>query len=277
LDLIKLTTAAQTIIALVQSHQAANCCPLCHHPSSRIHSRYIRHLLDLPWHGVAMRGELHVRRFFCDESSCRRRIFTERLPQVVAPYARRTARLDEWFRLVGLALGGEAGACLLRRRGVCTSPDALLSPIRSLRYAVPIAPRAVGIDEFAFRRGRVFATILVDRETRRVIDVVPDCDQATVQRWRENHPSIEVVSRDRATNFGEAIRQGAPQAIQVADRWHVLENLGNRLETFWRERKTLLQTPRQALLDAHSPLRCQRRCKKAHRRSRCAPPDFFIR
>src|SRR6185437_3902340 len=100
LDLIKLTTAAQTIIALVQSHQAANCCPLCHHPSSRIHSRYIRHLLDLPWHGVAMRVELHVRRFFCDESSCRRRIFTERLPQVVAPYARRTARLDEWFRLV---------------------------------------------------------------------------------------------------------------------------------------------------------------------------------
>ena len=209
LDLIKLMATAQHITAIIQSRQEVSRCPLCHHPSSRIHSRYIRHLLDLPWHGVAMRLELHVRRFFCDEPACRRHIFTERFSQVVAPYARRTSRLDDWFKLVGLALGGEAGARLLRGMGVATSPDALLMYIRSLPYTVPTSPRVVGIDEFAFRRGRVFGTILVDLERRRVLDLLPDCDQETVKRWLQQHSSIEIVSRDRAANFGEAIRQGA--------------------------------------------------------------------
>jgi len=265
LDLIKLMATAQHITAIIQSRQEVSRCPLCHHPSSRIHSRYIRHLLDLPWHGVAMRLELHVRRFFCDEPACRRHIFTERFSQVVAPYARRTSRLDDWFKLVGLALGGEAGARLLRGMGVATSPDALLMYIRSLPYTVPTSPRVVGIDEFAFRRGRVFGTILVDLERRRVLDLLPDCDQETVKRWLQQHSSIEIVSRDRAANFGEAIRQGAPQAIQVADRWHVLDNLGHRIETFWREHKDRLQTSRQLLLAAHPSL--HNRTDRMERRS----------
>lgn len=254
LDLVKLTTTAWSVTAIVRSHHVTSNCPLCDRSSSRIHSRYVRHLLDLPWHGVAMRLELQVSRFFCDDSACRRKIFTERLPDVVAPYARRTVQLDDWFRLVGLALGGEAGTRLLRNKSINTSPDALLAHIRSLAYTVPSMPRVVGIDEFSFRRGRVFGTILVDLETRHVLDLLPDCESTTIIQWLLQHPRIEIVSRDRAINFGEAIRQGAPQATQVADRWHVLENLGKRIEMFWHEHKALLQTSRQLLLDTHPPL-----------------------
>jgi len=212
-----------------------------------------------------MRLALFTRRFFCDTRECPRRIFTERLPGIVAPYARRTVQVDIWLHLVGLAVGGEAGARLLSSLGVHTSPDTVLASVRSLMVPPYAPPRVVGVDEFAFRRGRVFGTILVDLETHRILDLLPDCTVATVQQWLQQYPSIEIVSRDRATNFGEAIRQGAPQAMQVADRWHVLENLGKRVETFWREHKSWLQTPRQVLLDAHPPLR--NRTDRMERRS----------
>ena len=113
----------------------------------------------------------------------------------------------------------------------------------------------VGVDEFAFRRGRIFGTVVVDLETHCIIDLLPNCERATVVQWLQAHPSIQIVSRDRAYNFGEAIREGAPAATQVADRWHLLANLGERLEEFWRERKALLRTPRQRVLDANPGLR----------------------
>jgi transposase len=113
----------------------------------------------------------------------------------------------------------------------------------------------IGIDEFAFRRGGVFGTIIVDLLTHRVLDLLPDRETDTVVHWLQAHPSVQTVSRDRAYNFGEAIRQGAPQAMQVADRWHLLANLGEQVEDFWREHKALLRTPRQTLLDANPALR----------------------
>jgi transposase len=265
LTLIKLTTTADAITAHMQTSERTSSCPLCHQPSSRVHSHYFRSLVDLPLHGVTMRLALLTRRFFCATVDCPRRIFTERLPGIVTPYARRTVQVDIWLHLVGLALGGEAGARLLSSLGIQRSPDTVLASIRSLMAPPYAPPRVVGVDEFAFRRGRVFGTILVDWETHHILDLLPDCTVATVQQWLQHHPSIEMVSRDRATNFGEAIRQGAPQAIQVADRWHVLENLGKRGEMFWREHKDRLQTPRQVQLDAHPPLR--NRTDRMERRS----------
>jgi transposase len=253
--LLRFVAERTSITAVVMSCQERSDCPLCHQPAGRVQSRYVRHLLDLPWQGVALRLELHTRRFFCDTPDCPRCIFTERFATDIAPYARRTLRLEHWFRLVGLALGGEAGARFLRELGVLTSPDTLLVRLRTLTVPTTRAPRVIGIDEFAFRRGRRFGTLVVDLETHRLLDLLPDCERATVVNWLQEHPSIEIVSRDRAYNYGEAIRQGAPQAQQVADRWHLLANLGERLEEFWRERKALLRTPRQTILDTHPALK----------------------
>jgi len=197
-----------------------------------------------------MRLHLHVRRFFCDTATCKRRIFAERLPEVVAPYAHRTQRLDGWLTIVGLALGGEAGARLLRAFGVKSSPTTLLRHIKTLPLASLEPSAVVGIDEFGFRRGRRFGTIIVDLVSHRVLDLLPDVARETVVAWLRRYPHIQIVSRDRAYNFGEAIGQGAPQARQIADRFHLLQNLGERVEAILRNHKAALKTPRGEVLAA---------------------------
>ncbi len=141
LDLICLRAEAQciTLTACTTAPEAG--CPLCGKSSDRIHSRYVRTLADLPWQGIPVRMSLHVRRFFCEEPTCERQIFAERLPAVAAHYARRTGRLDEWFTHVSFALGGEAGARLLQELGAKVSGDTLLKHIRSLHLEGAATPR----------------------------------------------------------------------------------------------------------------------------------------
>lgn len=191
--------------------------------------------------GWAVRLELHVRRFFCQNKECVRRIFTERLASVVVPYARRTMRLTDVFTLIGFALGGEAGKQLAEGMGLQTSPDTLLRLIRSTPEADAVTPRVLGVDDFSFRRGRLFGTILVDLEKRIPIDLLPDRDAETLEKWLKAHPGVEIVSRDRAGNYAEGARKGAPKAQQVADRFHLLKNLGENLEGFFLNKKGLLK------------------------------------
>jgi transposase len=240
LDLIgvRATQNAFTLAARTSSRVAR--CPVCCARSARVHSHYTRTLADLPWQGIPVTVRLRVRRFFCEQKSCNQVIFAERLPGLAAHYARRTERLEGWFTHVSFALGGEAGSRLLRDLGVVVSGDTLLSHIRSMRLPSHDTPRVLSVDDFAFRRGTRYGTVLVDLERRALVDVLSDRSADTFARWLSEHPGVEVVSRDRGGEYAEAARRVVPHAVQVADRFHLLKNLGDVASRVFRQHAEVL-------------------------------------
>ena len=220
----------------VSSGTGRSCCPLCGRVSSRVHSRYLRTVSDLPWHGVSVALEVRARRFFCDEPSCERRIFCERLPEVAAR-ARKTNRLEGALLAIVLELGGRAGARLAAELGLLAGRDALLSRAKRTAPTGAEKVKVLGIDDFAFRRGARYGTILVDLERRRVVDLLPERSQESLVAWLERQPGVETVTRDRSNIYREALAKGAPEAIQIADRWHLLHNLAQTIEEFLLQKR----------------------------------------
>ena len=163
---------------------------------------------------------------------CARRIFTEPLPLVVKRYARKTVRLADALRELAFLAGGEAAARIAKAFGLLVSSDALLDNLKAAQSNAVTSIRVLGVDDFAFKKGRRYGTILVDLERRLPLDLLPNREPQTLALWLKAHPGIEVVSRDRAPAYSEGARCGAPQAVQVADRWHLLKNLGDALERF---------------------------------------------
>jgi hypothetical protein len=202
-------------------------CPACGQATPRVHSRYWRKVADPPWHDRTVPWRIQVRRFRC--CHCPGRIFAERLPSLTAAKARRSGWLARAQTEIGLMLGGEAGARLSHRLAMPVSGDTVLRLIRRQALLPCPAPRVVGVDDWAWRRGRRYGTIVCDLERHRVIDLLPGRSAAPIRRWLAAHPGITVISRDRAGPYADAARSGAPGATQVADRWHLLVNASEAL------------------------------------------------
>ena len=215
-------------------------CPDCATLGKRVHSSYWRTLGERPAIGRKLAIRLRVRRYFCDRKRCDRLTFVEQVPGLSEPYRRSSLGLKQWLRAVAAELGGRAGERLCRTLNLRVGRTRLLELLEAPEVPAR-APRVLGVDEFAFRRGRTYGTMLVDIEAGTVVDVLPDRTSETFAAWLREHPGVEVVCRDRATAYTKAVKEAAPDAIEVADRWHLLQSLSKAVEKACHQHRTCLR------------------------------------
>lgn len=205
-------------------------CPVCGTVARRVHSRYKRTVRDLSIQKVQIILYLYVRKFYCDHRECQRRIFTERLPQVTSPHGRFTFGLRQFLGQLGREHGGASGAKSAAHSGIRVTERSILRFMHTLALAPISAPRIIGLDDWAWKRGQRYGAIVVDLERSKPIALLADRSQPTVARWLRDHPTIQIVARDRGKEFTAAITEALPKAVHVADRWHLAKNLTERLD-----------------------------------------------
>lgn len=260
---IKQTIAtAGNLVVYAEATRKEACCPDCRQPSSRHHSRYIRRVQDTPIGSQAVELHIRSRRFRCVSPDCPRRTFVEQHSEVVPRRGRRTDRLTANLTHIGLTAGGQAGARLAMRLQMPTSGDTLLRLLRRIDLPPTEIPTVIGIDDWAFCKGKKYGTIIVDLERRCPIDLLPSRHFDAVQQWLQEQSSVAIVARDRSGEYREAATSGAPQALQVADRWHLVQNLRQAVERYLTRRYSSLNrlpSPEIAFAPSSSSLGQRRR------------------
>lgn len=238
LEELPITEEGITLLASLTTERGI--CPDCQTPSIRVHSRYQRRLQDLPSSGLSVQMRLQVRRFFCDNPMCSRKTFAEAPSDLAGRSARKTVRLIDTLKQLGFALGGEQGARIASVLKIDCSADTFLRLIRKTSLTTHATPTHLGVDDWAFHRNVSYGTILVDLQDHHVIDLLPDRAATTLETWLVAHPGVQLMSRDRAGEYATGARKGAPDAVQVADRFHMQKNLGEAVERiFQRHREAL--------------------------------------
>ncbi len=225
-------------------------CPLCQQLSERIHGKYGRTVADVTCGGRRVTLALTVRKFVCGTPDCPRKIFTERLSDLVQSYARMTNRLALALQILGFATCGQLGERFAPKLGMQVSGPTLLRRMRTCSYAPPASVAVVGIDDWAWKKGATYGTILVDLQSHKPIDLLPDRTAETAEAWLRTHPEVEIVSRDRGGDYAAAARKGASQAQQVADKFHLLKNLRERLKDLMDRRHSCLPEVEETKADA---------------------------
>jgi transposase len=232
LEITSVSETAEGVLVHVTSHRSRSLCPQCSMSSSAIHSSYRRHPRDLPCVGRPIRLLFTVRKFFCRNPDCSRKVFTERLPDFIEASSRLTKRLRTAIQDIGFATCGKGGEQLSDKLGIPISDATVLWSL----FLAPLPEvgqvHVVGVDDWSWRRGKRFGSILVNLETHKIVGLLADREAESVRQWLAAHPEIDVVSRDRGATYIDGATWGAPQATQVADRWHILSNLGDAVEEF---------------------------------------------
>lgn len=245
----RVVTNCQQVLVLGHTTASSACCPRCGSPSHRVHSYYQRQVQELPCLGRSVRLLLRVRRFRCLELRCPQQTFAESLAGLAPRYARRSIGQQQALQEFGLTLGGQAGAKLARRLGYGpVSGQTLLRAVQQVPLPPVPTPRVLGVDDWAWRKGRRYGTILCDGVSGRVIDLLAEHTSEALASWLRQHPGVELITRDRSKICRRAAQQAAPQAIQVADRFHLLKNLQEQVA-----QALARQPPRALLLETSQP------------------------
>ena len=241
MDVDSIEVQEQTVVVHLHATSPTASCPHCGTAGSRIHSRYERTIADVAFAGRSLVLKLLVRKWICSEASCSRHIFAERFPELVQRYARMTNRLVETLQSVGVITNGADAAQIASSFGVPTTAKTIIRRVLQLPIPDEGEVAKVGIDEWAWKKGQRYGTILVDLEKRRVAQLLAERSVETSKAWLRTHPEIDLVSRDRGKIFREAATEGAPQANQVVDRFHLQKNFAEALEKFFRQQERALK------------------------------------
>ena len=233
----------QGLVLTARSNKTAAACPVCGVTSAKVSGYYQRHPADLPLAGYLTKFCLKVKRFYCLNRYCTRTTFAESFDPWLVRYAHRSGRLSDTQSYVAVMLSAKASEDLLEQLAMPVSHDTALNLVCKRSAAPQATPRVLGVDDFALRKRETYGTLLLDLETHKVVDVLPDRTSATLISWLKAHPGIGVISRDRSQEYKSACDEGAPEAVQVADRWHLLKNFGDLLKRWFERHKKYLVEP----------------------------------
>ncbi len=267
LQQITLLPDAVVLDAATTSH-GARLCPSCQMPSAHVHSSYTRTLADIPCGARHVTVRLQVHKFRCRNAQCPQHIFAERLPAYVQPRARKTVRMHDQLRALGLLAGGRGAETVAHLLGIRVSDPTILRLLHAGPEPAVPSVGVLGVDDFAFRRGRTYGTVLVDLEQHQVIDLLPDRSQMSFARWLQRHPEVHVISRDRGGDYAAAATFAAPAALQVADRFHLLANAGEALERCLTRYHARLREAARGLAGDQAPVRTTKRTPTEQQRQR---------
>src|SRR6266487_420074 len=247
LTIDRVERSAEELTVYLHATTSCVCCPRCGTAGTRVHSRYSRTVADITCVGQRLMLKLLVRKWVCPLDSCPQRIFAESFPGLVRRYARMTERLIKALQSVGVTTNGADGACLSSSLAMPTTAKTLIRRVLELPLPKDSPVHIVGIDEWAWKKGSTYGTILVDLEHRRIADLLPERSVQSSTAWFKKHSHVRIVSRDRGKIFRAAANAGAPQAKQIVDRFHLQKNFAEALEKFFSHRKRLLKKVAQQL------------------------------